>query len=46
MTERRSTIAGNGSLTIHESNAIQDGIQHAEGGGDALGASVMSSFCY
>jgi nicotinamidase-related amidase len=36
MNERKLSPTDNGSPAIYKSNAIQDGIPHAEGGGDAL----------
>jgi nicotinamidase-related amidase len=36
MNERKVSPTGNGSQNAYKSNAIQDGIPHAEGGGDAL----------
>src|SRR5215470_12138176 len=36
MNERKVSVTGNGSPAAYKSNAIQDGIPHGEGGGDAL----------
>src|SRR5215467_9266438 len=36
MNERKVSPTGNGLPTAYQSNAIQDGLPHAEGGGDAL----------
>jgi nicotinamidase-related amidase len=36
MNERKVSPTGNGSPNAYKPNAIQDGIPHAEGGGDAL----------
>src|SRR5215470_16976100 len=36
MNERKVSRTGNGSPSGYRPNAIQDGIPHAEGGGDAL----------